>query len=304
MIDKLEYLIALARQRHFGQAAELCGVTQPTLSAGLKQLEATLGVLLVKRGSRYQGLTPEGERIYEWALRIVGDVRQMRQEAGSLKEGLTGHMRIAVIPTALAMTPQLTTPFRERHPKVRFSIQSRTSNEILRMISTLEVEAGLSYIDEEPLKRVRAIPLYQERYCLLISADSPFARREGVTWAELGQVPLCLLTGDMQNRRILDRQLQDAGTEAITTLESNSMLVLVAHVRTGRWASIMPAILAETLDLTASVRAVPIHEPDAVHTVGLVVPEREPLPALTGVLVELATTLQGARLEGGPRGPA
>ena len=60
MIEKLEYLLALARERHFGHAAEVCGVTQPTLSAGIKQLEETLGVLLVQRGSRFLGFTPEG----------------------------------------------------------------------------------------------------------------------------------------------------------------------------------------------------------------------------------------------------
>src|ERR1700761_5109866 len=67
VIDKLEYLMALAREQHFGRAADACGVTQPTLSAGLKQLESTLGVLLVQRGSRFIGLTPEGERTLDWA---------------------------------------------------------------------------------------------------------------------------------------------------------------------------------------------------------------------------------------------
>jgi DNA-binding transcriptional LysR family regulator len=67
VIDKLEYLMALAREQHFGRAADACGVTQPTLSAGIKQLEAALGVLLVQRGSRFIGLTPEGERTLDWA---------------------------------------------------------------------------------------------------------------------------------------------------------------------------------------------------------------------------------------------
>ena len=72
LIDKLEFLLALHRERHFGRAAESCGVTQPTLSAGIKQLEDTLGVLLVQRGSRFIGFTPEGERTLDWARRIVG----------------------------------------------------------------------------------------------------------------------------------------------------------------------------------------------------------------------------------------
>ena len=101
MIDKLEFLIAIAHEKHFGRAAEACGVTQPTLSAGLKQLEETLGVMLVRRGSRFLGFTNEGERVLEWARRIVSDARGLRQEVEALKRGLTGHLRIAAIPTAL-----------------------------------------------------------------------------------------------------------------------------------------------------------------------------------------------------------
>ena len=80
MIDKLEMFIALAREEHFGKAADSLGITQPTLSAGIKQLEGQLGVLLVWRGSRFGGLTPEGQRVLEWARRIVGDARTMRDE--------------------------------------------------------------------------------------------------------------------------------------------------------------------------------------------------------------------------------
>src|SRR5262245_2913830 len=93
MLDKLEYLMALARERHFGHAADACVVTQPTLSAGIKQLEETLGVLLVQRGSRFIGFTPEGERTLDWARRIVGDARAMREEIKALKHGLTGQDR-------------------------------------------------------------------------------------------------------------------------------------------------------------------------------------------------------------------
>ena len=129
MIDKLELLLALAKERHFGRAAEACGVTQPTMSTSLKQLEEILGVMLVQRGSRFVGFTPEGERTLDWARRIVGDVRGMRQEIDSLKDGqtgLTGEIRIAAIPTVLGMVASLTTPFRARHPNVRFSVRSCT----------------------------------------------------------------------------------------------------------------------------------------------------------------------------------
>src|SRR5580704_7385230 len=145
MIDKLEYLMALAREEHFGRAAEVCGVTQPTLSAGIKQLESSLGVLLVQRGSRFIGLTPEGERTLDWARRIVGDSRAMRAEISALKHGLSGRLQIAAIPTALAMVAALTTPFRARHPNVQFTIWSRTSIEVLTLLENLEIDAGITY---------------------------------------------------------------------------------------------------------------------------------------------------------------
>jgi DNA-binding transcriptional LysR family regulator len=116
MIDKLEFFIALARERHFGRAAETCGVTQPTLSAGIKSLEEALGVLLVQRGARYQGLTAEGQRVLDWARRIVGDARAMREEVRALKKGVSGHVTLCVVPTALAAVTDLIAPFQASHP--------------------------------------------------------------------------------------------------------------------------------------------------------------------------------------------
>jgi DNA-binding transcriptional LysR family regulator len=291
MIDKLEFLIALAREKNFGKAAEQCGVTQPTFSAGIKQLEDTLGVMLVQRTSRFLGFTAEGERVLDWARTIVADTRAMRQEVRTLKQGLSGHLKIAAVPTALAMVSALTTPYRAKHPNVKFTILSRTSSDVLSMLENLEVDAGLTYIDNEPLGRMRAVPLYLEQYRLLTSADSPLGERDQVTWAEVGRIPLCLLTPDMQNRRIIDSLLHAAGSRPEPTLESNSMIVLFSHVRTGRWASVMPEKLADTLGLTERLRSIPIIEPEAVHQIGLVVPPREPMTPLVSALVAEATHL-------------
>jgi DNA-binding transcriptional LysR family regulator len=285
LIDKLEFIIALAREKHFGHAAEACGVTQPTLSAAVKQLEEQMGVLLVNRGSRFQGFTPEGQRVLEWARRIVGDTRNMRDEINSLRHGLTGRLRIAAIPTTLAMVAALTTPYRERHPNVQFTIYSRNSIEILELLENLEIDAGITYVENEPVGRVNTVPLYAEHYRLLTSAEAPLGNRDTVTWAEVAQVPLCLLTPDMQNRRIIDRLLKSAGGESRPTLESDSMILLFSHVRTGRWASVMPAKIAETLGLTETIRAIPITEPEAVQTIGLVVPAREPMTPIAAALV-------------------
>jgi DNA-binding transcriptional LysR family regulator len=288
VIDKLEFILALARERHFGRAAEACGVTQPTLSAGVKQIEEQMGVLLVNRGSRFQGFTPEGQRVLDWARRIVGDTRSMREEINSLRHGLNGRLRIAAIPTALAMVGAITTPYREKHPNVQFTIYSRNSLEILQLLENLEIDAGITYVENEPVGRVNTVPLYPERYRLLTSADAPLGDRDSVTWKEVAQVPLCLLTPDMQNRRIIDRLLRSAGGESRPTLESDSMILLFSHVRTGRWASVMPAKIADTLGLAETIRTIPITDPEAVQTIGLVVPPREPMTPIAAALVSEA----------------
>ena len=298
MIDKLELLLALAKERHFGRAAEICGITQPTMSASIKQLEEILGVMLVQRGSRFQGFTPEGERVLDWARRIVSNSRAMREEIQGLKEKLSGEIKLAAIPTVLGMVASLTTPFRMRHPDVRFRVVSCTSADVLGLLENIEVDAGLTYIENEPIGNVRTIPLYNESYRLLTAPDAMFGDRDQVTWKEVGQVPLCLLTPDMQNRRIIDRALRSVGAEATPTLTSNSLLVLYTHVKTGRWASVMPAKLAETLGLADTVRSIPIVDPEVTYSIGMVIPQRDPMTPLIAALVnvarEVAPTLQTA----------
>lgn len=288
MIDKLEFFLVLAREQHFGRAALACNVSQPSLSAAIKHLEEQLGVLLVRRGARFQGLTPEGQRVLEWARRIVGDARTMREEMRAARSGLAGHVRIAAIPTALAMIPDLTTPIRQKHRDVTFTILSQTSIEVLALLENLQIDAGITYLDNEPLGRVVSVPLYVERYRLITSAGSAFAANKSVTWKEAASLPLCLLTPDMQNRRIINQHIAEAGATARTTLESNSMIALFAHVRTGKWVSIMPLNLVRALGLAEPVRAIPIVEPDVGHTVGLIVAQREPHTPIVSALMHFA----------------
>ena len=291
MIDKLTYFVALAREQSFRRAAEQCGVAQPTLSAGIKQLEEELGVMLVLRRSRMLGLTPEGERVLEWARRLVGDARAMRQELQGMRTGLSGHIRLAVVPTALASTPMLTGPVLRRHPGLRFTILSCTSDRIRHMLDGLEVDAGITYLGTEILGRVRTVPLYTERYVFVTTVDGALGDRETVRWAELAGVRLCLLTPDMQNRRIVDQLMRGAGVEPRAMMESDSQVALVAHVASGGWAAVLPERVAETLAGGASLRRIALVEPEALYQIGLVVPEREPLPLLASALLVEARLL-------------
>jgi len=299
MIDRLEMFIALARERHFGRAAEACGVTQPTLSSAIRQLEESLGVQLVFRGSRFQGLTPEGQRVLEHARRITTEARSLRDEMRAVRAGLSGKLRLGVIPTALAMAAELTGPFCARHRGVHVTILSRSSAEILREIEATELDAGITYLDGEPLGRVETVPLYVERYRLLVAATEAVAGRETIGWAEVAAQPLALLTGDMQNRRIVDRWLAAAGAAPAPRLESNSIVALVAHVARGGWASVLPEKLAGLFAADPGLRAVPIS--GGGHAVGLVVQPRAPHTPVLQALLEAAR--RGEASEGG-RGEA
>lgn len=288
MIDKLEMFIALANERHFGRAAEVCGVTQPTLSSAIRQLEDQLGVQLVFRGSRFQGLTPEGQRVLDWGRRIVGDMRALKDEMRTVRSGLSGNLRIGVIPTALPMVAQLTGPFTAKHPNVRVSILSRTSVEILTGIESLDLDAGITYLDNEPLGRVAQVPLYAEFYRLLCAPGTALADRDQVTWAEVAEQPLCLLTGDMQNRRIMNQHLAEAGAAVVPQIESNSTIALTSHVLTGRWSSIVPRQLAQMFVAGGQLRAIPIVAPEVEHLVGLITARRDPLTPVLAALINEA----------------
>ena len=107
LIRQLTYLAALARERHFGRAARACHVSQPTLSSGIRRLEAELGVQIVQRSQRFEGFTYEGERVLGWAQRILADCEGLKDDLGSMRHGLSGRLRLGAIPTSLPAVPLL-----------------------------------------------------------------------------------------------------------------------------------------------------------------------------------------------------
>lgn len=288
MIDKLELLLALSRERHFGRAAEVCGISQPTLSSAVKSLEDQLGVLIVERGSRFRGFTPEGERILDWARRIVSDARTMRQEIEGLKRGLTGTLKLGVIPTALPFVPDMTLPFMAKHSELHLSIVSMSTGAIAAGLDNLEIDIGITYTDAELVQKFQTVPLYAEHYALLVAPDHPLAGLASISWAEAGRQPLCLLTGDMQNRRLIDRHLAEAGIETPPVLESNSMTMLHVHVRSGLLGTIAALGNAKRFAPPMELVAIPIVDPAVTHEIGLVVKAREPHPPHVSAFLTMA----------------
>ena len=294
-IRQLQYLAALAREKHFTRAAQACHVTQPTLSGRIRQLEEELGVPIVARGQRYFGLTPEGERVLKWAHLILDNWQSLQQELGTIrsKKGeLVGRIVLGVIPSALPMVSVLTRAMERAHPKVEFTVLSQSSEEILRNLHDHTIEGGITYLDNEPVEGLMQQPLYDEHYCLFVGADSPLAGKAAVTWTEAAQEPLCLLTPNMQNRRIIDRAFAVANVHPSPRLETNSIMNLLASVKSMGLASIMPEYFINVLGKLEGVKAIPLVEPKVEHQVGLVGLPREPLSPLVSALFTAARGLK------------
>jgi DNA-binding transcriptional LysR family regulator len=289
IVRYLEYLAALARERHFARAANACNVTQPTLSAGIKQLEESLGVLIVERRQRFVGFTAEGERVLTWAHRVLAGYSNLEQELSELREGLEGQIRLGAIPVSLPSLAILTSAFAALHPRTRFQITSQTSIEIQRGLDDFSLDAGISYLDNEPLVGVRTVPLYRERYVLITHDTGSFAGLKSISWHQAATLPLCLLTPTMQNRRIIDSIFRAAGAEIRAVVETNSLVTLWSHIRFGQWSTVVPHTFLLLLQRQSDVIALPLIEPDASHVLGMVVSDREPVPPLTRELLSIAS---------------
>ncbi|PRY37998.1 LysR family transcriptional regulator [Umezawaea tangerina] len=288
LLRQLEYLVALARERHFGRAAQACHVSQPSLSGAIRTLERELDAPLVNRGRRFDGLTPEGERVLLWAHRILAERDGLVDDLAAMRQGLTGTLRIAAIPTALTAASLLTAPFCQRHPHARVSMQSLSSREIAHGLAEFELDVALTYLDGEELGRVRRLPVYEEQYLLLAPDDSALARQGGATWEQAAAVPLCLLSQEMRNRRILDEVFAAAGATVTPAIETDSVAALYAHVATRNWYSVVSHAWLHMFGVPAGMRALRLQGAPQAPRIGLVTARRNPESVLAKALVEVA----------------
>jgi DNA-binding transcriptional LysR family regulator len=215
----------------------------------------------------------------------------MRQDILGLNKETEAHLRIAAVPSAMPIVARLTVPFQLRHPKVRFSFFGRSSNAVLDLLHQREIDAGMTYLDNEPVPEVTSLSLYNERYFLLTTVEGPFGQTDLVRWSQLAGLPLCLVTRDLQHRRITDVVLKESGHDFAPMIETDSIFGLMCHVQTGQWVSIVSQSMVDSVRMTKSLRAVPIVEPVISHTIGLVVSDRFPVQPAVASLMKLASSL-------------
>ncbi|RJQ82159.1 LysR family transcriptional regulator [Amycolatopsis panacis] len=301
LFRQLEYLVALARERHFARAAEHCGVSQPSLSEAIRKLEDELAVPLIRRGRRFDGLTPEGDRVVAWAGQILADRDALLTEVEAMRTGLTGRLRIGTVPSAAVTAPRLIEALGVVHPLLTADVASDlTSVTIVDRLRDFSLDAALTYLDAEMRAEFRVRTLYQERYILLVGADRAASLGPYATWSEAAALPLCLLTPTMRGRRMMDACFAEAGTAPVAEVETDSFATVLAHVASGRTAGVVPLAWLHALGVPAGVRAVPLTAPSTPVEIGLVVRARDPLPPAVDALLSAADRTDFQDLEGGP----
>ena len=289
LFRQLEYFVALARERHFARAASACYVSQPALSEAIRKLEQELKVPLVRRGQKFEGLTPEGERLVLWARRILADQDALKQEVTALRTGLTGTLRLGVVPAAATTVALLTDPFCAAHPLVRVQLEtSLRSARIVERIRQFELDAGILYPDRQDTADMVVTPLYEEQQVLIASGELLTGKSEVITWSDALELPLCLLTEGMRGRRLIDDALATQDLAVTPQLETDSVVALFAHVGTGRWASIVPHTWIQALGPPAGAHVLRLHQPSVTALIALVTNKAEPGSVLTHALLETA----------------
>jgi DNA-binding transcriptional LysR family regulator len=286
---KLEYLIALAKEGHFARAAAVCNVSQPTLSAGIQQLETELGVMIVKRGQRYQGLTEEGEIVLAWAQRSAIECQRLHQELRDRSGQLAGTLRLGIMGSATPVASWLTVPFAERFPRIRLNVHTLTTALILQGLEEFSLDVGITMLDEKTIRNMRTAKLYDEEFQLLIHRGSRFSGRSTVSWEEVKELPLCLFTPESHFLGTEESEFLWADRQA-PQIAAGSILLLIDHVRTGHWASVVPRPIIPMIAGDDDLEAIPLPRQGERHSMGIVIPHRDPASPVAETFFEIASS--------------
>jgi DNA-binding transcriptional LysR family regulator len=275
IVRKLEYLIALAKEEHFARAAAACHVSQPTLSAAIRQLEIEMGVLIVERGPRFHGLTEDGEQVLAFARLMASECERLREKLSEQGRDTFGTLRIGVIPAAIPLIPKLTIPFHKQHARVNLQIIDLNPPDVLRAFQGYSIDVAITYVDEEVRRYSRTHLLYAESYALLIRKGAMCSGRKAISWEEAAQLPLCLLGPEMQHRGSLPAGLFGHVAASLPHIETNSISALYSQVRSGTWASVLPRSLAGIAEDSNEFEMIALPKPSKPARVGVIIPDRD-----------------------------
>jgi LysR family hydrogen peroxide-inducible transcriptional activator len=245
-LTELKYIVAVARERHFGRAAEACFVSQPTLSVAIKKLEDELGLLLFERRSQEVTLTPAGERIVAQAQRVLDEAGRIKEIARQGKDPLDGPLRLGVIYTISPyLLPALVRQLLKDAPKMPLVLNENYTVRLIELLKNGEIDVAVIAL---PLPETGLIlqPVYDEPFVVAVPRGHAWARRKSVASEELKKENMLLLgTGHCFRDQVLEvcPELSrfSSGAEGIQKTFEGSSLDTIRHmVASGLGVTVLP----------------------------------------------------------------
>ncbi|HEX5687632.1 MAG TPA: LysR substrate-binding domain-containing protein [Ideonella sp.] len=247
-LTELRYIVAVARERHFGRAAEACFVSQPTLSVAIKKLEEELDMKIFERGSNEVTMTPLGEAVVRQAQQVIEQAQGIREIAKRGKDPLAGPLRLGIIYTiGPYLLPELVKNAIEHTPQMPLILQENFTVKLLDMLRTGELDCAIM-AEPFPDTGLAIAPLYDEPFMAAVPRTHPLASRERITSEELKRETMLLLgTGHCFRDHVLEvcpefaRFSSDA--EGIKKSFEGSSLETIKHmVASGMGVTVVPAL--------------------------------------------------------------
>jgi LysR family hydrogen peroxide-inducible transcriptional activator len=301
-LTELKYIVAVARERHFGRAAEACFVSQPTLSVAIKKLEEELDVRIFERGASEVSVTPLGEEIVRQAQQVIEQASAIKEIAKRGKDPISGPLRLGVIYTiGPYLLPDLVRQAIARVPQMPLMLQENFTAKLLEALRTGELDCAI-LAEPFPETGLAVAPLYDEPFMAAVPVGHPLAQRASVSAEELKQETMLLLgTGHCFRDHVLEvcpeyaRFASDA--EGIRkSFEGSSLETIKYMVASGMGVTVVPQ-LSVPKDEQPHVRYVPFAEPVPTRRVVLAwrrtFPRYEAIAALRNCIY--ACPLQGVR---------
>ena len=192
-LTELRYIIAVARERHFGRAAEACFVSQPTLSVSIKKLESELGVIIFERGGSEITLTPIGENIVQQAQRVLDAANQIKEIADQGRDPLRGALRLGVIYTiGPYLLPRIIKLMIERYPDMPLILQENFTVRLVEMMRTGDIDVAI-LADTFDTTGLDTLPLYDEDFVVAVPKKHHWTKKQQIASVDLKQETMLLL---------------------------------------------------------------------------------------------------------------
>jgi LysR family hydrogen peroxide-inducible transcriptional activator len=273
-LTDLRYIVALARERHFGRAAEKCFVSQPTLSVAVKKLEEELGVTLFERSPQEVRVTPVGVRIVAQAEKVLAEAAQVAEIAAADKGPLVGPLRVGVIFTiAPWLLPRLVPLVKARAPEMPLILEENYTHRLLDRLKNSELDLAILALPiEEPT--LAAQPVYDEEFRVLAPVSHPWAKEKAVATSALLDAQLLMLgAGNCFRDQVMDLCASASRQSGISphVIEGSSLETIRHMVASGVGVTVMPASAVDDISpKDPLLRVRPFRAPSPTRRVGLV----------------------------------